>query len=177
MPFPALRCPVIPDRLRSLEDISGSIRAVQGLMPDQQNEYIQRAESYIREERARRDRLFEVDKREWLMALEELGDRAAKTDLRRVAINLKDRSEHGDGSHYWYKFSNTNHLMGWLLKKGRCVYCNADLVRDGYIRDGRATTDHLVPYCLCRELDRDYLNAVPACGICNSLKWNMDPRK
>jgi 5-methylcytosine-specific restriction endonuclease McrA len=146
------------------------------LTPDQQTEYIRRAEGHIRNEVARRDLLFKVDEEQWLTALGELGDSPAEAELYRVAKDLKARSGRGTGSGYWHKFSNIKHLMGWLLKRGTCVYCGVDLIGEGYIRDGRATTDHLVPYCRCAELDRDHLNTVPACVFCNARKWDMDPR-
>jgi 5-methylcytosine-specific restriction endonuclease McrA len=153
------------------------------LTPEQREACISRVAIHIQKEKNHRNRLFETDQEEWLEALESLSPTPDEAELRKVARTLKRRSSQnsaeGKGSGYWASFSNTNHLMGWLLHRGKCAYCESDLdlIAEGYIRDKRAHSDHLIPSSLCPKGNRDYLNIVPACDVCNSIKWYMDPRE
>jgi len=99
---------------------------------------------------------------------------------------LKDTAEWLSGqTEYWGSFRVNRkdkpeplaHLMGWLKHEGHCVYCGKNLVGDAETLRHAATTDHLLPKGEYPELDSDPLNAVPACGVCNSLKRAYDPNK
>jgi len=156
-----------PDQKRYILLAAAHIRRKKGDMTEDQKEELRRC-------------LFDGDKRDWTEALKRLDASRDEEKLRAEARKLRrDSWRHageGAGSGYWGRFSKTHHLMGWLLHHGRCVYCDRDLVGEGYIRDGRATSDHLIPWASWAEGDKDYMNIVPACIDCNAAKGNMDPR-
>jgi HNH endonuclease len=92
-------------------------------------------------------------------------------ELRMVAGDLQQQGQ------YWRSFKRIEHLMGWLYDKGKCVYCDEDLVEKGHTITGSATTDHLLPKRKYIQLDDEPLNAVPACSACNHLKGQWDPNE
>lgn len=107
---------------------------------------------------------------EYLMRHAQLNE----TELRRVADEL-----FWSGG-YWNALP-VEALMGWLLHGGKCVYCDKDLVGYEQITGGKGTIDYLLPHHIYPELDFmnpdnpcAYLNAVPACGECRSLKGSDD---
>jgi len=119
------------------------------------------------------ERTFAKDKADWDTTLKEV-DQVPQPDdqnLRSIAEDLKRRNRPG----FWWKFRKTEHLVGWLLHRGTCVYCGKDLIGEQYIRHGWATTDHLLPQSQYPDLDRCPLNTVPACSACNCLKGGLDP--
>jgi hypothetical protein len=90
-----------------------------------------------------------------------------------IATELKKQNKGG----YWEPWYLWQ-LTGWILHKGICVYCD----RDNDISDPRKlpprklqTTDHLLPQCKYPELDKEPLNHVPSCSICNVRKQGFDP--
>lgn len=88
--------------------------------------------------------------------------------LRRIATDLRKRGG------YWGTFP-LGDLMGWLLHKGRCVYCDTPLVEPYHMTNGLGGTDHLLPQADYPELDDDPLNLLPVCVGCNGLKRDWDP--
>lgn len=98
-------------------------------------------------------------------------------NLHRIAQSLRAKGG------YWGMFTTVEALMGWLHAGERCVYCGLTLVEARRMIDGSATADHLLPKNKYPELDfanrtltfRDPLNAVPACGGCNTVKRSWDP--
>jgi hypothetical protein len=88
--------------------------------------------------------------------------------LRRVAENL--RKKRG----YWAEFPTAD-LMGWVLHKGQCVYCDAHLADSHNMTNRLGGTDHLLPKTKYPRLRDDPLNLAPVCGGCNGLKRDWDP--
>ena len=156
-------------------DISDSPSDNFFMTPDEQRTFIENAKAYIARQREASERCFTKNKDDWKAALKE-AEQVSQPDeeeLCRIARGLRKRNE----PEFWWKFSNLAHLVGWLRHRGRCVYCDTDLVEGQYIRHGWATTDHLLPKSVYPELDKCSLNTVPACSACNSLKGGVDPSK
>lgn len=73
--------------------------------------------------------------------------------------------------------------MGWILHRGRCVYCGQNLVDASMMVSRLGHVDHLLPKGAYPEVDFQarpvkagvYLNAVPACHGCNLIKRDWDP--
>jgi hypothetical protein len=140
---------------------------------DEQRLYLVRARAYIASQMASTESCFTKNKSDWDAALKEVDQISEpdEQDLCKIAKNLKGRN----GSGFWSKFTKVAHLVGWLRFRGRCAYCDKDLIEGQYIRHGWATTDHLLPQSKYPDLDRESLNTVPACSACNCLKGGMDP--
>jgi 5-methylcytosine-specific restriction endonuclease McrA len=145
---------------------------------EDQKKWIRRGCELVEEARKRRHASFEMDRTAWYEALSAWKDwqqnstRSLQQDeleLRRIAKALKKKKG------YWATFNIVEHLMGWLLHEGQCVYCKTDLIKADYITVGLATTDHLIPRIKRPDLHKDWLNAVPACSRCNGLKRHADP--
>lgn len=71
-------------------------------------------------------------------------------------------------------------IVGLLLTKGLCAYCDDDLFATWAAVAGGVHTDHLLPeskYKHHEHLLSDPLNLVPSCWLCNSpaLKGDWDP--
>src|SRR6185437_1229610 len=58
--------------------------------------------------------------------------------------------------------------------QGRCVYCGLDLKAD-HNRFMMATEDHLIPVSKLAARNRDLVNLVLSCRVCNGLKANFVP--
>jgi hypothetical protein len=102
-----------------------------------------------------------------------LTDPSYRQQIYDVADNLRNVNRPG----FWWRFGNSEPLVGWLLQRGKCVYCDTDLIEAGYIRNGLAGTDHLLPKKTYPHLKRCSLNMLPACNACNCIKRHMDPSK
>jgi 5-methylcytosine-specific restriction endonuclease McrA len=145
------------------------------LTTNQHEKWVRRAHDLIEEERKKRNAFFEADRTAWREALRSWeqtlseGIPPNEIELCRIAKALKKKKG------FWGKFKIVEHLMGWLFHKGLCAYCRADLIKPYYIIGGLATTDHLIPKSNRSDLDKDWLNAVPACSRCNGLKRHSDP--
>jgi 5-methylcytosine-specific restriction endonuclease McrA len=142
---------------------------------NQHEQWIRRAHDLIEEERKRRHASFETDRTAWREALSgwrQTSSGGGLTDEVKLCQIAKDLKKRGG---FWGKFKIVEHLMGWLFHEGICVYCRADLIEADYITVGLATTDHLIPRVKRPDLDKDWLNAVPACSRCNGLKRHSDP--
>ena len=75
--------------------------------------------------------------------------------------------------HKYFRWPETNALIGWLRHGGACVYCDKNLMADWESLFGSAHTDHLLPRSY-EEILWDDWNLVLCCSVCNSLKRHYD---
>jgi hypothetical protein len=61
-------------------------------------------------------------------------------ELYRIAKDLK-KNDKG----FWKSFTELGALVGWLHYRGKCAYCQRELVQEGQLIGGAGTTDHLLP--------------------------------
>jgi 5-methylcytosine-specific restriction endonuclease McrA len=92
-------------------------------------------------------------------------------ELYLIAGDLK-RTDTG----FWSTFVELPALVAWLHYRGKCGYCNSELVQKGQLVGGAATTDHLLSSAKSKIGFTSHWNAVPTCASCNSIKGIWDRR-
>jgi hypothetical protein len=91
-------------------------------------------------------------------------------ELYRIAKDLK-KNDKG----FWKSFTELGALVGWLHYRGKCAYCQRELVQEGQLIGGAGTTDHLLPITRFPKLGfKSPFNAAPTCASWNSITGLLD---